>query len=76
VHVLLVQDLQVEGLVKKREFISNEDIDVRRCILPGLSLRSKHYPAELHALVTEAIRIGRAHPDEYIRHRVEIRVHP
>jgi hypothetical protein len=57
-----------------REFVSNEDIDVRRCILPGLPLSSKHYPADLHALVTGAVGIARTHPDEYIRHRVEIQV--
>ena len=58
-----------------REFISNEDIDVRRCILPGLPLSTERYPADLHALVGEAIRIARDHPDEYLRHRVEIQIH-
>lgn len=57
-----------------REFISNEDIDVRRCILPGLPLSTGRYPADLHALVAEAIRIARTHPDEYLRHRVEIQI--
>ena len=57
-----------------REFISNEDIDVRRCILPGLPLSIERYPADLHALVAEAIRIARTHPDEYLRHRVEIQI--
>ena len=59
-----------------REFISNDDIDVRRCILPGLSLSTERYPADLHALVAEAIRVARSHPDEYLRHRVEIQIHP
>jgi hypothetical protein len=45
-----------------REFISNEDIDVRRCILPGLPLSSERYPADLHPLVAEAIRIARTIP--------------
>lgn len=57
-----------------REFISNEDIDVRCCILPGLPLSIERYPADLHALVAEAIRIARTHPDEYLRHRVEIQI--
>ncbi len=59
-----------------REFISNEDIDIRRCILPGLPLSTERYPADLHALVAKAIRIARTHPDEYLRHRVEIQIHP
>lgn len=57
-----------------REFVANEDIEVRRCILPGLPLKRDRYPAELRDLVDEAIAIARAHPDEYIRHRVEIQV--
>lgn len=55
-----------------REFVWNEDIDVRRCILPGLTLKRENYPPELHPLVAAAISIARAHPDEYLRHRVEI----
>jgi hypothetical protein len=54
-----------------RVFVDNEDLDVRRCILPGLTLRVSDYPDELHPLVAEAIRIARTHPDEYLRHRVE-----
>jgi hypothetical protein len=57
-----------------REFVANDDIDVRRSILPGLPLSTKLYPDELHGLVAKAISIARAHPDEYIRHRVEIQV--
>ncbi|MFD7878874.1 hypothetical protein ACFV5G_33075 [Streptomyces sp. NPDC059766] len=57
-----------------REFVSNEHLDVRRCILPGLSLRKSVYPPELHALVDAAVAAARAHPDEYIRHRVEHQV--
>ncbi|MFF2146097.1 hypothetical protein [Kitasatospora sp. NPDC058190] len=55
-----------------REFVANEDIDVRRCILPGLPLVPRAYPVELHALVEAAVAIARSHPDEYIRHRVEV----
>ncbi|WP_328861188.1 hypothetical protein [Streptomyces sp. NBC_00306] len=57
-----------------REFVSNEHVDVRRCILPGLSLRKSAYPAEFHSLVDAAVAIARSHPDDYIRHRVEHQV--
>ena len=57
-----------------REFVSNEHLDVRRCILPGLPLRKSAYPAGLHDLVDTAVTIARSHPDEYIRHRVEHQV--
>ncbi len=54
-----------------RVFVANEDLDVRRCILPGLDLGTQQYPEDLHETVAEAIRIARTHPDEYLRHRVE-----
>lgn len=57
-----------------REFVRNEHLDVRRCILPLLRLRKSSYPAELHDLVDEAVATARSHPDEYIRHRVEHQV--
>ncbi|WP_223835849.1 hypothetical protein [Streptomyces venezuelae] len=56
------------------EFVRNEHLDVRRCILPLLPLRKSSYRPELHALVDEAVAIARSHPDEYIRHRVEHQV--
>ncbi|KUN23495.1 hypothetical protein AQJ23_24370 [Streptomyces antibioticus] len=55
-----------------REFIATEDLDVRRCILPGLVLNARRQPAELHGLVAEAVHIARSHPDAYLRQRVEI----
>ncbi|WP_329611768.1 hypothetical protein [Kitasatospora herbaricolor] len=57
-----------------REFVDNERLDVRRCILPGLPLRPSAYPAQLHRLVEEAVAIARSHPDPYLRHRVEHQV--
>ncbi|MFG2356253.1 hypothetical protein [Streptomyces sp. NPDC048521] len=58
-----------------REFVANEHLDVRRCILPGLPLHPKAYPSHLHALVGTAVAIARAHPDAYLRHRVEVQIH-
>ncbi|MGW0185116.1 hypothetical protein ACWDV7_05090 [Streptomyces sp. NPDC003362] len=57
-----------------REFVHNEDLDVRRCVLPGLPLRKSAYPPELHDLVDTAVATARSHPDDYIRHRVEHQV--
>lgn len=57
-----------------REFVTNDDLDVRRCVLPGLSLDPARYPAELRPLVAEAVRIARTHSDDYLRHRVELQV--
>ncbi|MFI7385176.1 hypothetical protein [Streptomyces sp. NPDC049813] len=57
-----------------REFVRNEHVDVRRCILPGLPLRKSAHPPELHDLVDVAVATARSHPDEYIRHRVEHQV--
>ncbi len=57
-----------------REFVYNEDLEVRRRIIPQLNLEPHHYPGELRPLVQRAIEIARAHPDRYIRHRVEIQL--
>jgi len=57
-----------------RVFLTTEDLDVRRCILPGLDLNAEHYPQELRATVTQAVHLARTHPDEYLRHRVEHQV--
>ncbi|TKK86922.1 hypothetical protein FDA94_19200 [Herbidospora galbida] len=57
-----------------REFVGNEHLDVRRNLIPGLRLNPEANPPELRPLVEEVVRIARAHPDGYIRHRVEIQV--
>ena len=57
------------------EFVRNDDLDVRRCLLPGLSLCERaDGPPERRALVAAAVRIAREHPDEYLRHRVEVQL--
>ncbi|MDH6707440.1 hypothetical protein P3T27_004177 [Kitasatospora sp. MAA19] len=68
----IVRDAWYEAAL--REFVANEDLDVRRCILPGLPLVPRAYPPQLHDLVEAAVAIARSHPDEYIRHRAEIQV--
>ncbi|ATQ75146.1 hypothetical protein CR152_11920 [Massilia violaceinigra] len=55
-------------------FIENEDINVRRRILPALSLDASRYPAQLQPLLAKAVAIARSHPDEYIRHRIGIQM--
>jgi hypothetical protein len=57
-----------------RRFVEEEDLDVRRCILPGLPLYPQAYPADMHDLVARAVQIARTSSDEYLRHRVEIQV--
>lgn len=57
-----------------REFVSNPHVDVRRSIIPGLTLNKEKYPENLHPLVDEAIQIARGHTDDYIRHRVEVQL--
>ena len=57
-----------------REFVTNEDLRVRQRIIPLLTLREGRYPEEWRPLVLRAIKIARAHPDGYIRHRVEIQL--
>ncbi len=55
-------------------FVNNEDVDVRRSILPMLHMTPESYSEPFRKLVKEAVRIARAHPDNYIRHRIEIQL--
>jgi hypothetical protein len=57
-----------------REFVSNENVEVRQSIIPSLKLDESAYPDDLKPLVSKAIEIARSHPDEYIRHRVEVQL--
>lgn len=57
-----------------REFVANPDLNVRRRILPGLSMRPEDYPFEARPLIEQAVALARAHSDEYIRHRVEVQL--
>jgi hypothetical protein len=57
-----------------REFVHNSDVEVQRRIIPLLDLEARKYPSDLRPLTKQAIDIARSHPDEYIRHRVEIQL--
>jgi hypothetical protein len=57
-----------------REFVANENVDVRRSIIPELNLDETVYPDDLKPLVAQAIEIARNHHDDYIRHRVEVQL--
>jgi hypothetical protein len=57
-----------------RRFVAEDDLDMRRCILPGLPLDRSDHPAEMHGLVDDAVRIARTSDDDYLRHRVEVQV--
>jgi hypothetical protein len=55
-------------------FVENDDIDVRRSLIPSLTLDPAAYPEHLGPLVVQAIEIARGSDDEYLRHRVEIQL--
>lgn len=54
-------------------FIENQDLDVRRSLIPGLSFDASRYPDAARPLIVIAHAIARNHPDDYIRHRVELK---
>jgi hypothetical protein len=62
------------GCLFLETFVENQDLHVRRSIIPALRLDVSHYPDELGPLVATAIHIARNHEDEYIRHRVEVQL--
>ena len=57
-----------------RRFLADDDQDLRRCILPGLTLDPQMYPSRLHDQVARVVQIARTSNDDYLRHRVEIQV--
>jgi hypothetical protein len=57
-----------------REFVANPNPDVRRSIIPQLSLDRGDYPPDLKRLVPQAIRIAETEGDEYVRHRLSIQL--
>jgi hypothetical protein len=57
-----------------KTFVECEDLDVQRSIIPILSLAPSSYPAEWQRLIPQAIHLARTHPDDYIRHRIEIQM--
>lgn len=57
-----------------KTFVACEDLDVRRSIIPLLSLSPSSYPQEWRHLIPKAMHLARIHPDEYIRHRVDIQL--
>lgn len=56
------------------EFVTNDDTQVRRCIIPSLCIDESAYSSDIRELVSVAIDIARNHPDEYIRHRIEVQL--
>jgi hypothetical protein len=56
------------------EFVNNEDLEVRRRIIPMLTLDERKYSEDFKPFIAKAIEIARSHPDDYIRHRVEIQL--
>lgn len=63
-----------ERSIYLQEFVSNRNLNVRRSIIPQLTLDHQLYPENLAPLVKEAIRIAKSHPDSYIRHRVQVKL--
>lgn len=59
-----------------RRFLTDDDLDLRRCILPRLTLDPAMYPTEMHDQVAQAVHIARTSGDDYLRHRVEIQIAP
>jgi hypothetical protein len=57
-----------------KTFVECQDLDVQRSFIPLLSLSPSSYSQEWHHLIPEAIHLARTHPDEYIRHRIDIQL--
>lgn len=62
------------GEAMLQKFVDTDSTYVRQRIIPMLSLDESDYSYDASALIAEAIYIARNHPDDYIRHRVEIQL--
>ena len=54
------------------EFIGNENLDVRRCLVSMLDFRPENADGRRRRLIDEAAAIARGHPDEYIQNRFHL----
>ena len=57
-----------------KTFVGNDHVEVRQSIIPSLEIDPSLYPDDLKPLVEEAIQIAQNHPDEFIRHRIKIKL--
>ena len=73
-HLELNDVWQRKRCLLLREFVANADVHVRRSIIPSLNLDEAGYPDDLKPLIAQAVEIARNHPDNYIRHRVEVQL--
>jgi hypothetical protein len=56
-------------------FIANSDLDLRRSLITYADLDEFTANHPVKELIQKVVKIARAHPDEYIRHRVEVQLH-
>jgi hypothetical protein len=61
--------LQRRDSLLLREFVANEDVEMRRTIILSLNLAISAFPKEMKPLVLQALEIARTHPDQSIRQR-------
>lgn len=52
-----------------REFVTNDDLDLRRVTARLVHGCADRLPLEFEPLLAEAMRIGSSHPDDFIRHQ-------
>lgn len=55
-------------------FINNHDLDVRRSIITYVDMDPFTANAPMKELIEKVTKLARAHPDEYIRHRIEVQL--
>jgi hypothetical protein len=55
-------------------FIKNPDLDLRRAIITNLDMDTFGYSALIVEQIEKVTKICRMHPDEYIKHRVEVQL--
>ena len=64
----------LKSIGAREEFIGNDDLDVRRCLIAKLEFQPENAHSGRRHLIEEAIRIATSHSDPYIRHCADIQL--
>ncbi|MEI6235672.1 MAG: hypothetical protein WCT04_21665 [Planctomycetota bacterium] len=65
---------EVKRKVYLNTFISNANLDVRRSIITYVDLDAFTAAPTIKELIDKVVKLCRQHPDEYIKHRVEVQL--
>lgn len=70
----MVKLAEIQHRLYLRTFVDNTDIELRRALITHADLNVLAPTMPVQELIDKVVRIARAHPDQYIRNRVEVQL--